>query len=337
EDNVQIVPQYLRFLRGVIDSSDLLLNISRETLQNNRVVEKIKSSVTRRVLTGLKEKAENDFESYKKFWENFGSVLKEGLCESMDTESREAILAVCRFYSSKGKGELVSLEDYISRMKPEQEHIFYLSGNDLESTMRSPQIEGLVSKGVEVILLTDPVDDFWTSVVSEYKGVSFKSVTRIVEQDLEKLPDAAKKKKSKKDATEEDQAQSQENVESFIAYMKKVLDGIASDVKASKKLTTSLVCLAVPEHSMDIRMERFLREQRQLNHKGNRILEVNVEHPVLCSLLREYKDNGESEFLENMVHVLFSQACVVEGEEVGSAVDFANRMNQAFAALLNKK
>ncbi|MGN7661329.1 MAG: molecular chaperone HtpG [Anaplasma sp.] len=337
EDNVQIVPPYLRFLRGVIDSSDLLLNISRETLQNNRVVEKIKSSVTKRVLTGLKEKSENDFESYKKFWENFGSVLKEGLCESMDTESREAILAVCRFYSSKGKGELVSLEEYISRMKPEQKYIFYLSGNDLESTMRSPQIEGLISKEVEVILLVDPVDDFWTSVVSEYKGVSFKSVTRIVEQDLEKLADVIKKRKSTKDATDEDQAQSQENVESFIAYMKKVLDGVASDVKASKKLTTSLVCLAVPEHSLDIRMERFLREQRQLNHKGNRILEVNVEHPVLCSLLKEYKDNGESEFLENMVHVLFNQACVVEGEEVGSAVDFASRMNQVFAALLNKR
>ncbi len=204
EDNVQVIPQYMRFLRGVIDSSDLPLNISRETLQNNMVIEKIKASVTRRVLTSLREKADSDPVSYKTFWENFGPVLKEGLCEAMDTESRESILSVCRFYSSNSKeGELISLGDYISRMKPGQEHIFYLSGNDLESAMRSPQIEGMVSNGIEVVLLVDPVDDFWTSVVLEYKGVPFKSVTRVDESDLEKFTEgddqqSTKKKKGEK-------------------------------------------------------------------------------------------------------------------------------------------
>ena len=339
EDNVQVIPQYLRFLRGVIDSSDLPLNISRETLQNNMVIGKIKASVTRRVLTSLREKADNDPASYKTFWENFGPVLKEGLCEAMDTESREAILSVCRFYSSNSKeGELISLGDYISRMKPGQEHIFYLSGNDLESAMRSPQIEGMVGSGIEVVLLVDPVDDFWTSVVLEYKGVPFKSVTRVGESDLEKFTESddqggKKKKKEKKDA---DDAQQKENVEAFIAYMKKVLGDSVSDIKVSRKLTTSLVCLAVPEHALDIRMERFLREQKQLSYKGSRILELNIKHPVLSGLLREYKNNGEGELLENMVHILFDQACIIEGEEVGSAVDFANRMNQVLAGLFKK-
>ncbi|AGZ78706.1 heat shock protein Hsp90 [Anaplasma marginale str. Dawn] len=339
EDNVQVIPQYMRFLRGVIDSSDLPLNISRETLQNNMVIEKIKASVTRRVLTSLREKADSDPVSYKTFWENFGPVLKEGLCEAMDTESRESILSVCRFYSSNSKeGELISLGDYISRMKPGQEHIFYLSGNDLESAMRSPQIEGMVSNGIEVVLLVDPVDDFWTSVVLEYKGVPFKSVTRVDESDLEKFTEgddqqSTKKKKEKKDT---DDAQQKENVEAFIDYMKKVLGDSVSDIKVSRKLTTSLVCLAVPEHALDIRMERFLREQKQLSYKGSRILELNIKHPVLSGLLREYKDNGESELLENMVHVLFDQACIIEGEEVNSAVDFANRMNQVLARLFKK-
>ncbi|ASI47535.1 molecular chaperone HtpG [Anaplasma ovis str. Haibei] len=338
EDNVQVIPQYLRFLRGVIDSSDLPLNISRETLQNSTVIEKIKASVTRKVLTSLRKKADSDPASYKTFWENFGPVLKEGLCEAMDTESREAILSVCRFYSSNSKeGELISLGDYISRMKPGQEHIFYLSGNDLESAMRSPQIEGMVSNGIEVVLLVDPVDDFWTSVVLEYKGVPFKSVTRVDESDLEKFTESddqgKKKKKEKKDA---DDAQQKENVDAFITYMKKVLGDSVSDIKVSRKLTTSLVCLAVPEHALDIRMERFLREQKQLSYKGSRILELNIKHPVLSGLLREYKDNGESELLENMVHILFDQACIIEGEEVNSAVDFANRMNQVLAGLFKK-
>ncbi len=118
--------------------------------------------------------------------------------------------------------------------------------------------------------------------------------------------------------------------------MKKVLGDSVSDIKVSRKLTTSLVCLAVPEHALDIRMERFLREQKQLSYKGSRILELNIKHPVLSGLLREYKDNGESELLENMVHVLFDQACIIEGEEVNSAVDFANRMNQVLARLFKK-
>ena len=334
EDNVQIIPKYLRFVRGVIDSSDLPLNISRETLQNDRVVEKIKSSVTKKVLASLKEKAESDSDSYKKFWDNFGPVLKEGLCESLDTEAREGILSVCRFHSSSSGKELISIADYISRMKEGQESIFYIAGNDLESTMRSPQIEKLVSSGIEVLLLVDPVDDFWTSVVTDYKGVSFKSVMRVSEKDLEKCVGASEGKDSSqnKDGSADDETQ-KKRVDDFLEYLKKVLDGLVSDVRVSKKLTTSLVCLAVPDDSMDIRMERFLREQKQLNYKGNRILEVNVDHSVFNSLLKEYTSKGGSEFLESVAHLLLDQACIMEGEEVRSVADFAGRINKVLEKL----
>lgn len=340
EDNVQIIPQYLRFIRGIIDSSDLPLNISRETLQNNRVIEKIKSSVTNRVISSLRDKAENDYESYKKFWENFGPVLKEGLCESLDTEARENLLSVCRFHSSGSGKELVSLADYISRMKSGQESIFYLLANDLDSAIRSPQIEKMVSSGIEVLLLVDPVDDFWTSVVSEYKGVSFKSVVRVGDKDLEKCIDEGSDAKSEEDSDKDgDKSKKKENIDAFVEYLKKVLSDVVSDVRVSKKLTTSLVCLAVPDNSMDIRMERFLREQRQINYKSSRILEINADHAVFEGLLKLYTEDSENESLKEVARLLFDQACIVEGEEIANAADFAVRMNnllvQLFGSLAN--
>ncbi|MEH0831745.1 molecular chaperone HtpG [Anaplasma bovis] len=334
EDNVQIIPQYLRFIRGIIDSSDLPLNISRETLQNNRIIEKIKSSVTNRVISSLRDKAENDYESYKKFWENFGPVLKEGLCESLDTEARENLLSVCRFHSSSSGKELVSLADYISRMKSGQESIFYLLANDLDSAIRSPQIEKMVSSGIEVLLLVDPVDDFWTSVVSEYKGVSFKSVVRVGDKDLEKCIDEDSDAKSEKDADKEgDKSKKKESIDAFVEYLKKVLSDVVSDVRVSKKLTTSLVCLAVPDNSMDIRMERFLREQRQINYKSSRILEINADHAVFEGLLKLYAEDSENESLKEVARLLFDQACIVEGEEISNTADFAVRMNNLLVRL----
>ena len=337
EDNVQIIPQYLRFIRGIIDSSDLPLNISRETLQNNRIIEKIKSSVTSRVISSLRDKAENDYESYKKFWENFGPVLKEGLCESLDTEARENLLSVCRFHSSGSGKELVSLADYISRMKSGQESIFYLLGNDLDSAIRSPQIEKMVSSGIEVLLLVDPVDDFWTSVVSEYKGVSFKSVVRVGDKDLEKCIDESSDAKSEEDSDKDgDKNKKKESIDAFVAHLKKVLSDVVSDVRVSKKLTTSLVCLAVPDNSMDIRMERFLREQKQINYKSSRILEINADHAVFEGLLRLYTEDSENESLKEVARLLFDQACIVEGEEISNAADFAVRMNNLLVQLFGR-
>ena len=324
EDNVQIIPQYLRFLKGIIDSSDLPLNISRETLQNNKVIEKIKQSIVKRVLSELKKKAENDINDYKKFWENFGSVLKEGLCESMNTEFREELLSACRFYSTNSDDSLISLEDYIERMKEGQDNIYYLTGNDLDSIKKSPQLEGFVSRGIEVILLIDPVDDFWTNVVTDYQRVPLKSVIR-ADEDLEKL--AHLKKDEEVEENKDENPDSKEKVDAFVKYAIQVLDKLVSGVRVSKKLTNSPVCLAVADGSMDIRMERFLREQKQLNYKSTKILEINPKHPIVSRMIDEYANTGENAVLDNMLHLLLGQACILEGEELEDVSSFAERMN----------
>ena len=328
EDNVQIIPQYLRFLKGIIDSSDLPLNISRETLQNNKVIEKIKQSIIKRVLSELKKKAESDIKDYAKFWDNFGSVLKEGLCESMNTEFREELISACRFHSTHSDNSLISLEDYIERMKPGQDNIYYLTGNDLESVKKSPQLEGFISRGIEVILLIDPVDDFWTNVVTDYQKVPLKSVIR-ADEDLEKLANIEKSEEIKEN--EDKSVDSKEKVDAFIKYAVQVLDKLVSGVRVSKKLTNSPVCLAVADGSMDIRMERFLREQKQLNYKSTKILEINPKHSIVSKMIDEYSKNGESVVLENMLHLLLSQACILEGEELKDVNNFAERMNNVLS------
>ena len=219
-------------------------------------------------------------------------------------------------------------------MKSGQESIFYLLANDLDSAIRSPQIEKMVSSGIEVLLLVDPVDDFWTSVVSEYKGVSFKSVVRVGDKDLEKCIDEDSDAKSEKDADKEgDKSKKKESIDAFVEYLKKVLSDVVSDVRVSKKLTTSLVCLAVPDNSMDIRMERFLREQRQINYKSSRILEINADHAVFEGLLKLYAEDSENESLKEVARLLFDQACIVEGEEISNTADFAVRMNNLLVRL----
>lgn len=317
EDNVQIIPQYLRFLKGIVDSPDLPLNISRETLQNNRVVEQIKKSLIKRVIGELHKKAQENLEEYTKFWSNFGAVLKEGLCEAMPTDEREALLSICRFYSTN-EDKLVSIEDYISRMKPEQKYIYYLTGNSLDSIKASPQLEGFSNKGLEVLLFIDPVDDFWTSVVNEYKSHTFKSVTR-ADVDLENFPSEESQSIEKDSLPEE--------VDSIIQYFTKILGNSIKSVKASKKLTGSPVCLAVDEGAMDLRMERFLREQKQLSYRTPKVLEINTKHPIIKGIMKSHAEGNNESTLEDMVHLLFYQACITEGEEIEDVCRFTQKLN----------
>ncbi|MCV3769438.1 MAG: molecular chaperone HtpG [Wolbachia pipientis] len=327
EDNVQIIPQYLRFLKGIVDSPDLPLNINRETLQNNRVVDQIKKSLTKRVIFELGKKAQENLEEYTKFWSNFGAVLKEGLCEAMPIDEREALLSICRFHSTSND-KLVSIDDYISRMKPEQEYIYYLTGNSLDSVKYSPQLEGFVSKGLEVILLIDPVDDFWTSVIHDYKNQKFKSVTR-ADVDLEKFSLREKDKDNKLD-----EIKNETNTESILQYFTKVLGNSVKNIKISKKLTDSPVCLAVDEGTMDLRMERFLREQKQLNYRTPKVLEINTKHPIIKNIAKSHAKNGENQILEDMIYLLFYQACIMENEEIDNVNLFAKRLNNLLSKIL---
>lgn len=318
EDNVNIIPQYLRFLRGIVDCTDLPLNISRETLQNNSVINKIRLTLTKKVINELGKKAESNIHEYEKFWHNFGPVIKEGLCEAGTADEKEKLLSVCRFYNANSN-DLISLDQYIEEKNNEQSFIYYLTANNIEAAKKSPQLEGFIDRKINVLLLSDPVDDFWTNVTTEYKNTKFKSITRS-DIDLEQFP----VKNSDDNKPEVLHEGDEEKINQLIEHMKKVLDTKVSNIRISKKLTDSPVCLATQEGSMDIRMERFMVEQKQLNNKSAKILEINTKHPIIRKLINDEVSDENS----NLINLLFDQACIVEGEEITDPNAFAHRLNQ---------
>ena len=317
-----LLPAYLRFLRGIVDSEDLPLNVSREMLQNNPMVAKIKSGLVRRVLGDLAKKAEEDAEKYATFWENYGAVIKEGLYE--DFEHRDSLFKLLRFRSTTATG-LVSLEDYLGRMKEGQEEIFFIQGDDAEALLRSPQIEGFKARGVEVLLLTDPVDEFWVGAVGAFKDKKFKSVTR-GGIDLGKIKPA-------EDAKEPETPKATEGeLTTLITLFKTTLGEAVKDVRGSERLTDSPVCLIADEHDMDMHLERMLRQHKQLSVSHSRILELNPRHGLIRRLANRAGEPGASDALADVAWLLLDQAKIVEGEHVADPVAFARR----FAALMEK-
>ncbi len=308
EQNIDIVPKYFRFLRGIVDSEDLPLNISRETLQHNHTVHKINHNLVKKILGELKKKAANEKEDFAKFWTNFGATLKEGLCENIDA-NRDLVLEVCHFRSSKHPDRWITLDEYISEMEPGQDKIYYALGDTLKLLMESPQLEGFIKKNINVILLTDHVDDFWVNTVHQYKDKDFISVTRAG------LDLADNDNEQKTEITDETQK--------LINFIKETLKGKVLDVKVSKKLTSSPVCLTVQEGGMDMRMERFLLSQKQLASPSLKILEINPEHNILKYLINNLGENDAKELAE----LLFDQACIIEGENIYDTLAFSNRFN----------
>jgi len=319
DEKIDIIPQYLRFLRGVIDSEDLPLNISRETLQHNSTIEKIKNSVTKKVLNELKKKKDENLEEYLAFWSNFGAVLKEGLCEV--TSDHEKLLEVCVFRSAL-HDKMISFDEYLANCQGEEKTIYYLSGEDADKLKNSPQIEGFLSKGIDVLLFTDTVDDFWVNVNGNYKDAQIKSVTR-ADIDLDKNKEGQNDESKKDDLTENDESSN----EKLISYFKESLGSLVKDVKISKKLTLSPACLAVGEGAMDIRMERFLIEQKQLSSAASKILEVNPNHKIVKKIVSQIDNKEFEEENKQLIHLLFDQACVIEGQPVEDAGAFAKRLN----------
>jgi molecular chaperone HtpG len=315
DENIDVVPQYLRFLRGVVDSEDLPLNISRETLQHNATLEKIKKSITKRVLSELSKKKENDRDDYLLFWNNFGGVLKEGLCEV--TSEHEKLLEVCVFRSVL-HDKMISLDEYIANCMDEEKTIYYLSGDDPEKLRNNPQIEGFISKGIDVLLFTDTVDDFWVNVNGRYKDIELKSVTRS-DIDLDNKSEAEKEKES----DQKDEPKHEE----VVSYFRDTLGALVKDVKISKKLTSSPACLAVGDGAMDIRMERYLIEQKQLSGATAKILEINPNHKVVVKIQNDLGKKTMQDENAQLVHLLYDQACIIEGEPVSDAGAFSKRLN----------
>ncbi|HWB52505.1 MAG TPA: molecular chaperone HtpG [Stellaceae bacterium] len=314
-DEGEMVPSYLRFLRGVVDSEDLPLNISREMLQSNPMVARMRRQLTGRVLGELQKKATDAAEEYAKFWDNFGAVLKEGLYE--DRDQRDTLLSLARFRSTTRDG-LVSLDDYVAAMKPGQDAIYTITGDNLDLVAKSPQLEGFRARGVEVLLMTDPVDEFWLPAIGTYKEKPFKSATR-GGVDLDKIaaPD---------DKPDENKPEPPAKLNSLIAIFKLALGDAVKDVRSSVRLTDSAVCLVADEGDMDMRLERLLKQHRQLDTAAKRILEVNPNHRLIERLAAAVGEAGASDQLSEFAWLLLDQARIVEGEQLPDPPAFARRL-----------
>jgi molecular chaperone HtpG len=320
DEGTELLPSYLRFLRGVVDSEDLPLNISREMLQSNPTVARIRQQLTRRVLSELTKKAADAAEEYAKFWDNFGAVLKEGLYE--DREHRDELLALARFRSTTREG-LVGLDDYIAAMRPGQDAIFTITGDDLDVIKRSPQLEGFRARGVEVLLMTDPIDEFWMPAIGLYKEKPFKSATR-GGVDLDKIAPA--------EAGESEKVEPPAKLSGLIAIFKLALGEAVKDVRGSERLTDSAVCLVADEGDMDMHLERLLKQHRQLDAAAKRILELNPRHRLIERLAASVGEEGASERLGEFAWLLLDQARILEGEQLPDPPAFARRL----AALLER-
>ncbi len=316
----ELIPPYLRFLRGIIDSEDLPLNISREMLQNNPVVKKIRSSLVKRTISDLKKKIDKDRESYEKFWENFGPVLKEGIYE--DFERKDSILEISLFKNSKSK-KLITLNEYIESMGKKQKDIYFMTGDSYENIINNPSLEGYKSRDINVLILDDPVDSFWTSSTPSYQEKSFKSVTRGMD-DLNKIDGEKKDDKNEK------------SVEPLINLLKEKLKEKVKDVRVSSRLTDSPVCLVSDEGAMDPQLEKILQQHNQLNQGISlKVMEINPQHKLIKKLAKMSKDKASIGEVENISILLYEQSKILDGEKPSDPVEFSKKLIETITTSIN--
>lgn len=308
-----LIPPYLRFVKGVVDSQDLPLNVSREMLQNNPVVRKISNGIVKKVLGTIEKIASEDETGYKDFLHNFGSVLKEGLYE--DASHRDQIFKILRFKTTNGD-EATSLADYVSRMKDDQNEIFYLTGENIDAMRVSPHLEGFKAKGIEVLLLDESIDEFWLPAVNSFEGKEFKSVTRV----------AADKPTNDDDKKDEETKTETDPVAKFI---KDTLGTSVRDVRLTTALTNSPVRLVSADGDIDMNMERLLRQHNQLDKSFTRILEINGDHSVVKKLKSMLDSGQDNELAADTAWLLLDQARIMEGENVLDSQKFAQRLANA--------
>ena len=310
-----LIPPYLRFVRGVVDSEDLPLNISREMLQLSPVLAKIRAGVTKRVLNELAKRAENAGD-YAEFWGTFGPIIKEGLYE--DRDNRAELFKAVRFNSTNSP-DLISIADYVGRMKPDQEAIYFLTGENITNLRNSPHLEGFRARGVEVLLLTDSIDEFWPSVTHDYEGKPLRSVTRAGE-DLSKIATADGKDEDKTETAPENE------VSNLIALIKTVLGGAVKDVKVSPTLRESAVRLVAADGAPDIHLEKLLRMHGQLQEASAHVLEINAGHRLIREMARRASTEGAGDSLNDRIWLLLDQARILEGDAVLDPNAFARRL-----------
>jgi len=318
-DEAEVLPRYLRFVRGLVDSADLPLNMSREMIQDSPVLAAIQKGVTNRILSELDKLSSNDPDKYAAIWDNFGPVLKEGLYE--DFERREQLLGLARFKSTTAGEGWRSLKDYVAGLKDNQTAIYYATGSDLDRLGQSPQLEGFRARGIEVLLLPDQVDSFWTTIGVDYEGKPFKSVTQGA-ADLSLIPLAEGEAASR--------AVSDEAFNAFIAYAKEVLADEISDVRASDRLTTSAVCVVAPDNAMDIQLEKMLAAAGRAPERAKPVLEVNPGHALIAKLA----EAADGDDRRDVAFLLLDEARIAEGEQPNDPRGFAERLERLMTRAL---
>lgn len=314
-----LIPPFLRFVKGVVDSEDLPLNISREMLQANPVIAKMSSAITKKILSELEQKAKDDIAAFENFWALFGPVVKEGLYDAHN--HREQLCRVARFYSTHGDG-LTSLDEYVSRMVEGQDHIYYLSAPSVEAAKNSPQLEAFRARGVEVLFMTDAIDEFWLPMQNDFKQKKFKSVTR-GDAELSKI------KPLNGDDNAGDKPEDKNATDNLIARMKEILSLEVKDVKLSERLVDSPVCLVAPESDVDINMQRLLKKNQNYEGMHQHILEINVKHPVIAKMQLLAANEASKELLRDTTLLLLDQARIIEGEPLKNPGEFVRRLSRA--------
>ncbi len=312
-DEAELMPRYLRFVRGIVDTADLPLNVSREMIQNSPLLGAIKKGVTSRILSDLAKLAGQDAEVFARIWENFGAVIKEGLYE--DFERRAQLLDLSRFRTTASGEGWRSLKDYVGALKENQTAIYYIVGDDAGRIANSPQLEGFRARGIEVLLLSDPVDSFWVSAAPDFEGKPFKSVTQgAADLGLVPLLDGAA-------ATS---AEASEQIGALLASMKEALADEVADVRASDRLTESAVCLVASDQGPDRQFERLLNAAGRIDSAAKPILEVNPRHAVVAALAAV----EDGALRSDVAHLLLDTARVLDGERPANANAFAERLNR---------
>ena len=313
-----LLPGWLRFVRLVVDTADLPLNMSRELIQKSPIFAAIRKGVTNRVLQDLTKLGEADAEKFKGIWDNFGAVLKEGLYE--DPERRDGLFKLARFASSTHSDGGRTLADYVADLRPNQTAIYYLLGDDAKRLGASPQLEGFRARGIEVLLLPDPVDAFWVSTATGFEGKPFKSVTQGA-ADIKLVPLA-------EGATEPQAGDVTPQVATLLAFMKQTLTEAVEDVRASDRLSESPVCLIAPEFGPDRRMERILSQHGKVGELSKPVLEVNPTHPLVTALAGKVASADDKGLIEDASWLLHDEARIMDGEMPRDAAAFAGRLRR---------
>lgn len=314
-----LMPAYLRFVKGIIDSADLPLNISREMLQQNALIAKIRSGTVSRILKELKKRSE-DYDDYMKFWKNFGMAFKEGIYE--DPANRVEIAELSRFYSTNSEDKLTSLDEYISRVKEGQTTIYYITGDDIPTLRNNPQLEAFKEKGLEVLLLTDPIDEFWVQTLTNFKGYPIKHVSQ-ADVDL---------KFERKEPKADDGS-----LKKLTDFMAELFKDEVGKVVPTEKLTKSPVSLTVENGQMSIHLERLMRNhQQQTAFASSRILEVNPYHPLIIKLADSMFDDKERPTVEEVCRLLLDQAKIAEGEAISDSSFFSEKLSDYILRGWNK-